>query len=56
MNAIAWDPLKGDLVDPHNGREDIESGVIRAVGNAHERLVRMAPFTSCPQISSGTRL
>ncbi|MGB0647946.1 MAG: CCA tRNA nucleotidyltransferase, partial [Bradymonadia bacterium] len=38
MNAIAWNPLNGHLVDPHDGRLDIESGLIRAVGNAHERL------------------
>lgn len=38
MNAIAYDPLLDKLVDPFNGREDIEEAVIRAVGSAHERM------------------
>lgn len=36
MNAIAKDA--NDFVDPFNGRQDINEGVIRAVGNAFERL------------------
>jgi tRNA nucleotidyltransferase (CCA-adding enzyme) len=31
INAIAWDPLSGEYVDPFNGRADIESRVLRAV-------------------------
>lgn len=37
MNAIAKDS-EGSLIDPFNGQQDIADGVIRAVGDAHERL------------------
>lgn len=37
MNAIAKD-TEGNLIDPHNGVQDINDGVIRAVGNAFDRL------------------
>lgn len=37
MNAIAKDP-DGNLIDPHNGVQDINDGVIRAVGTAFDRL------------------
>ncbi len=37
VNAIAWDPLTGRLVDPHGGVADLEIGVLRAVGNPLER-------------------
>lgn len=37
MNAIARD-LEGNLIDPFNGVQDINDRVIRAVGNAYERL------------------
>lgn len=37
INAIAYDPGSGELVDLHNGREDIKRRVITAVGNPHER-------------------
>lgn len=36
MNAIAMD-LSGNLIDPYNGLTDLEHGIIRAVGNPHER-------------------
>lgn len=36
MNAIARD-INGVLMDPFHGREDIEAGLIRCVGNASER-------------------
>ncbi len=36
MNAIAMDE-EGQLNDPYGGLEDIESEIIRAVGNPHER-------------------
>ncbi|MBR6401142.1 MAG: CCA tRNA nucleotidyltransferase [Firmicutes bacterium] len=36
MNAIAYNPNIG-FVDPFFGREDIEKGIIRAVGNAGDR-------------------
>jgi tRNA nucleotidyltransferase (CCA-adding enzyme) len=37
INAIAVDAESGALVDPFEGRKDIERRTIRAVGKAHER-------------------
>jgi tRNA nucleotidyltransferase (CCA-adding enzyme) len=37
VNAIALDPLDGKLIDPFDGRGDLERGVLRAVGNPRER-------------------
>jgi tRNA nucleotidyltransferase/poly(A) polymerase len=41
MNAMAWRPRKngtpGELVDPFGGRRDLESRVLRAVGDPDER-------------------
>ena len=37
MNAIAKDQ-QGSIIDPFNGQADIEAKLIRAVGNAQERL------------------
>lgn len=37
MNAIAKDE-EGNYIDPFNGRQDIEDGVIRAVGDPFDRL------------------
>src|SRR6185503_6611300 len=31
INAIMEDPLSGEVIDPFNGRDDIESGILRAV-------------------------
>jgi tRNA nucleotidyltransferase (CCA-adding enzyme) len=31
VNAIAWDPLTAEYLDPFNGRRDIEARVLRAV-------------------------
>lgn len=33
INAMARDPLSGEIVDPFGGREDLEHRLIRAVGN-----------------------
>jgi tRNA nucleotidyltransferase (CCA-adding enzyme) len=33
VNAIAWDPLGGRLVDPTGGIPDLEAGILRAVGD-----------------------
>lgn len=38
INAMAFDPLVGELVDPYGGQDDLRKGIIRAVGNAHERM------------------
>ena len=38
INALAWDPLAGELRDPFAGRADLERGVLRAVGDPDRRL------------------
>ncbi len=52
-NAIAADPLTGDLIDPFGGEGDIALGVLRAVGDPDERfaedplrLLRAARFVA----------
>jgi len=37
VNAIAWDPASGAIVDPWGGAQDLASGCLRAVGSAGER-------------------
>lgn len=37
INAIAVDPWGGELVDPFDGRTDLDRKIIRAVGKAYER-------------------
>lgn len=36
--ALAWSPVTGEILDPHGGRRDLQAGLLRAVGNAAERL------------------
>ena len=31
INAMAWDPLTGEILDPYNGRRDLEGRVLRHV-------------------------
>lgn len=38
VNAIALDDSKGQLIDPYDGQKDIKDKLVRAVGNASERL------------------
>src|ERR687889_640919 len=38
INAVAADALTGGIVDPFEGRKDLESGVIRPVGNPLDRM------------------
>jgi tRNA nucleotidyltransferase/poly(A) polymerase len=38
INAMAFCPYTGELIDPFGGREDLENKVIRFVGNPYERL------------------
>lgn len=42
INALAYSPSKGELVDLYGGIKDISSGVVRAVGNAKERFAEDA--------------
>lgn len=37
INAVAWNPLTGELADPHSGAEDLRRGVLRTVGDPRER-------------------
>ncbi|MDE1919318.1 MAG: HD domain-containing protein [Patescibacteria group bacterium] len=38
INAIALDDSQGHIVDPYDGQKDIKDKIVRAVGNASERL------------------
>ena len=38
INAIAFRPATGDLRDPFGGQEDLAAGVVRAVGDAEQRM------------------
>jgi len=53
INAIAYDPIKNQLIDPFNGQLDLQNGVIRAVGNPIDRfnedglrIIRAARFAA----------
>lgn len=53
VNAIAYDPIAGALVDPHGGLDDLRRGVLRAVGDPAQRfgedglrVLRGARFTA----------
>ena len=53
VNAIAYDPLTGALVDPHGGLDDLRRGLLRAVGDPAQRfgedglrVLRGARFTA----------
>ena len=37
FNAIAYDPLKNEYIDPFNGREDLNNHLIKLVGNTADR-------------------
>jgi tRNA nucleotidyltransferase (CCA-adding enzyme) len=37
VNAMAWEPLARELVDPFGGREDLQARLIRCVGSATAR-------------------
>ncbi len=37
INGMFWDPLKEELFDYVGGESDLKKGIIRAIGNPHER-------------------
>jgi len=37
INSLALNLVTGELLDPHDGRTDLERGIIRAIGNPEER-------------------
>jgi poly(A) polymerase len=39
INGMFWDPLEENLYDFVGGREDIQAGVLRAIGDPHERFL-----------------
>jgi tRNA nucleotidyltransferase (CCA-adding enzyme) len=51
MNSMAWDPLSGELFDPHGGRRDLERRVLRATdpetfASDPLRALRVAQFSA----------
>ena len=38
INAMALDPRSGEVIDPFGGCDDLEAGIVRAVGDAGERI------------------
>ena len=53
VNAMAWDPASGELLDPHGGALDLERRILRAVGDPLARFredalrpLRAARFTA----------
>src|SRR3990167_979363 len=38
INGMFYDPKKDEILDYVNGRADLEAGIIRAIGNPHERI------------------
>lgn len=53
INAIAWHPLREELLDPYGGLADLQAGVLRAVGDPsrrfaedHLRVLRAIRFAS----------
>lgn len=39
INGMFWDPLKNELHDYVQGQKDIKEGIIRAIGDPHERFL-----------------
>jgi|RhiMethySRZTD1v2_1073278.scaffolds.fasta_scaffold00966_10 tRNA nucleotidyltransferase (CCA-adding enzyme) len=51
VNAISWDPLADEYVDPFNGQDDIRRGILRAVdpatfGDDSLRVLRAVQFAA----------
>ncbi len=38
INAIAYDPVSHEIVDPFGGRQDMENEIVRSVGNPNDRI------------------
>ncbi|MBW3541812.1 MAG: CCA tRNA nucleotidyltransferase, partial [Planctomycetes bacterium] len=38
INGMFYDPLTGDVLDYVGGQQDLEAGVVRAIGDAHARM------------------
>ena len=51
INAIAWDPLTNEYLDPYQGRDDLERGILRMVdpktfGDDSLRVLRAVQFAA----------
>jgi len=44
VNAIAYDPHKGQVIDLYKGQDDIKDRIIRTVGKPEERSERVHPL------------
>ena len=38
INAMALDPVSGEIIDEFGGLDDLNAAIIRAVGNSHDRI------------------
>lgn len=38
INAMAYDPVIGGIIDPHGGREDLKNKIVRFVGDPNQRI------------------
>lgn len=50
INAISWDILSGEIIDPHDGRADLQAGILRHVSPAFSedplRVLRAMQFAA----------
>ena len=56
INAIAWDPVTDDYLDPYRGRDDLEQGILRMVdprtfGDDSLRVLRAIQFAARLELS-----
>jgi tRNA nucleotidyltransferase (CCA-adding enzyme) len=61
VNSIAWDPLRGEILDPHHGREDLRRRVLRATdadrfGEDPLRGLRVARLSACLEMRPDSEL
>lgn len=49
INGIAYNPINDELIDPYDGREDIDAKLIRTIGDPVERFSEdgLRPFRAC---------
>ena len=49
VNALAWNPLTGKLVDEHGGIDDLANGVLRTIGRPEDRFFEdgLRPVRAC---------
>lgn len=49
INAIAYSPVTGELLDPYVGKSDLENRIIRSVGDPFERFKEdgLRPYRAC---------